>query len=213
MTRLNEIATKANSELLKKINKTEAFDTVLDLINTGAAPDEYQLAKLYSYFLPPLPAKPKTSNDWVQKAVAENGKLTAIDGHRLHIGPATGVTDGFYDKQNNRVEVDGKFPDIERVIPAYSAKDREVIDLSDLSSLEIRVTVPKVDSKPLETYILNDGDTSQNTVAVKVSYLKQALSNPSPLVRATIGAKSNRYSALRLDFEDGSIAVVMPIRV
>lgn len=128
--KLNTLATEA-FKLQKKPSKHEAMDAIETLVNQHDASPE--LVKLYKWFTPPVPAKPKTSEQWVAKACAKDDdrhwlcrlhvdgdKLIATDGHRMHWCD-TYRAEGAYDTQFNVIapEDAGKFPDWRRVIPRH----------------------------------------------------------------------------------------------
>ncbi len=53
---------------VSKPTKSQAQD-ILNAIHTGESQDvEKDLARLYRYFMPPAPKKPKTDWDWVAQA-------------------------------------------------------------------------------------------------------------------------------------------------
>ena len=225
MSNIDTIATRAanNRQLIgKNTNKKDVYPIVEDLINSGVAPTEDQLATLYSFFMPALPAKPKTAQQWVQKAVAvkdvryylnnahaSSGFLRGTDGHRLHIAPIAGLFDGYYDKNGSKIDSDDKYPDVQRVIPAND-RGRVKVDLSDLTKFDTRI------SGKIECIVLRADDPDngqQKHYHVQSNYLRAALSNPSPLSCATIPAINDECGRMLLTFEDASIAVLMPIRV
>lgn len=227
---LNTIATLAAKDRAfnngKKPTKPTVYSLVEDLIVTGLAPTEYQLATLYGYFVPALPAKPKTAAQWVQKAVPTKdvryylnnanvlaGKLRGTDGHRLHIAP-TDLVDGYYDKAGNLVEVDGKYPDIDRVIP--NGPNR--IEVKFNSITDFNTGVHKYNGQTTETLMLrdvitnDDGDTTQTACEVNKKYFQDAIANPSPVVRLTLPPLTSAGESVLIEFADGSLAVVMPLR-
>ena len=96
---------------VKKPSKKRAFKVVKLLERSEFVDGAHKklLAELYKYFIPPKPAKPKTAEQWVSKAVAvndvryylkytkvENGQIIGTDGNRIHIAP-TELPDGAYD--------------------------------------------------------------------------------------------------------------------
>lgn len=118
---ITEIATLASKS--KKPNKQAAFDKLIELCETYdiSATDA---APLYSYFMPPIPATPKTPEQWVAKArgkkdvrfylnfmYSDGNNLIATDGHRLHMIP-TNLEQGYYDDQINKLDDQGRFPDV-----------------------------------------------------------------------------------------------------
>lgn len=82
---------------IKRATKKEAFDIVRDALLTGDAMTSNQLQALLLYFAPPVPARPKTPEQWVAKAVgvkdartwvnylqSDGRYLYGTDGHRVH---------------------------------------------------------------------------------------------------------------------------------
>lgn len=143
---MQTIINKAAAAELKKPTKVQAEGHIKALVESLDLTEEQQwnFAKLYKYFLPTPPAKPKTAFDWVLKAVAkkdhrhflkfahvENGVLCGTDGHRLHLVTPVGLEDGFYDAAGNRAELDARFPSWERVIPKT---DVEPLRLGDIET-------------------------------------------------------------------------------
>ena len=111
---------------VKRPTKKQAFEIVQQLGELADNPDMIQkLGELYQYFIPPIPAKPKTPEQWVAKAIAgpkdvrsnlgfirvKNGVMVATDGLRLHTAP-TGLRDGSYDKALTLIDTTtaGVFP-------------------------------------------------------------------------------------------------------
>lgn len=120
-----EIATAAVQ--LKKPNKNDAHSLVLALAKQYGIPAD-EIAPLYTYFMPLIPAKAKTPEQWVGKAMgvrdvryylnfyySDGTRLICTDGHRLHLMPTT-LAEGFYDKALNAVNTQGRYPDVDRVI-------------------------------------------------------------------------------------------------
>lgn len=126
---INEIATKAATPFPAIPSKADAFATLQEAIKGDGRPSDYQLAKMYKFFLPGN-VKTKTDFDWVALAVSkdttrpylhhvfvDDGIMVATDGHRMHHAP-TELPDGFYDKAENKIDIYMKFPDYKRIIPA-----------------------------------------------------------------------------------------------
>ena len=117
------------AEIDRKPNKAQAFDIVLNVIESYGATDD-QLAKLYAFFMPPI-TKIKSPFHWLVKArgdkdvryylnhVYSDGKrLISTDGHRAHVfnekRPA-----GWYDDNEQLVHKPdwATYPDIDSVLP------------------------------------------------------------------------------------------------
>jgi len=110
--------------LTKKPNKKEIFRIIETLINDTHI-NKSKVAKIYAYFMPKFPKKPKNDFDWVRLALGENkkyindfkskitarlhvinGDLIATDGHRIHVLKNCGYNDGSYDPMMNQIEDD-----------------------------------------------------------------------------------------------------------
>lgn len=200
MKTLMEVATLANS--IKKPNKTRAFDIVVDMIESEYRPTDELLAELYSFFLPSMPKKPKTDEQWVAKAMAskdvrhylnylysDGRRLMATDGVRLHICE-TGLPVGFYDSQLSPVKVDAKYPDVDRLIPKKNGPG---------------ILVGALNAGPTDgrlfTYTLPSGGK------INKRYYDEMTCGESVYLQ-----QEGTQGAVRLDFEDGRLAVIMPLR-
>lgn len=171
----------------------------------------YDLAALYTYFMPAKPKKPKTDFDWLsaatnaesnrtfQRFVYANDKhAVATDGHRMHL---MGLSDidldtGFWDRSRNLVERDDQYPDYQRVLPNRNP-EREY----DADVFNELIEVAKSFAYRLEIDGLHCGFAKQ--------YVDQALSvmqNP----RVTLPESANK--AVRID-DDHHTAVIMPMRL
>lgn len=152
---LHEIASAANKQ--HKPNRNLALAAV-KAITAGTGDSDYEsrrmlgdLATLYRFFQPATPAKPKTPEQWVAKALpksdartqllnrySDGERLSATDGHRLHVLHGANLAEGFYDASMQKIELDATFPDIDRVMPgknpeAYRGQCRK----SDLKDLKV----------------------------------------------------------------------------
>jgi len=213
---LHSVPTLAANMPTHMRNKKACFNIIKDMVNSPQSPPSTMaLAALYSHFMPAPPARPKTAEEWVLKAVAKqdvrfylqwanahSSMIRCTDGHRIHAAP-TKRKDGYYDTALSAIEESPTFPDIERVIP--TSKGQFEIDLSDLKAFEVRVT--ELNGKDMNALILDP----KTLMAVGLKYLRDALSNPSPLVSAKI--KNDASTPLHLTFEDGSFAVIMGVRL
>lgn len=130
-TTINDIATHA-AKFDKRTTKYEAYNIIREVINQHGTVTDYDLAKLYQFFMPPVP-KQKNDFDWVYQAVGteearyylnyvyvDDTVMVATDGHRLHLAPNPELANGFYDKMQNKIDIDATFPDYTRVIPHIS---------------------------------------------------------------------------------------------
>lgn len=182
---------------------------VSTLIHTRETPTLEQLAILYGYFQANIPSVPKTAAQWVHKAIPKkdlrsylqlahvlDGQLRGTDGYRVHITPTT-LENGYYDKSMSPITNDSKYPNIERILPKPAG--RKPLDLSDIEKIKIE----KI--KDEDAFVLGEDDD----LRVNRKYLLDALCNPSPLVEAWYW---DTDILIDLHFEDGSRAVIMPVR-
>ena len=199
---INEIASRAIN--VKKPNKAKAFSMLKRIIEDATdSKTSYNLAELYSYFLPPVPRRPKTAEIWINKAVAKQdiryylnqaystGKLLiGTDGHRMHTMP-TDLPEGFYNSDGAKTDLDAKYPDIKKVMPKGRAKKFEFLgNIRDLES---------------------NGRAAEVAPGVWVNhqYLLDMLSYSEEVKIFARGSDD----AVRFDFPDGRKAVIMPMRV
>jgi hypothetical protein len=207
--------------------KLDAVHTVIEHCHklsdhpTGLPLEVYTaLTTLYKQHLPKVPAKPKTARQWAIKAIAkkdvryflnqahiEAGYIRATDGHRLHVAPTDIKDDGFYDAALNKLDMLGKFPDIERVTPSHSGKDRIDVNPDDLVNPNIIQVEKYAVGVIREKRTLNDTDIGLH---LNIKYLNDALSNPSPITRVSTGR--GNYPSTLISFKDGSYAVLMPVK-
>jgi hypothetical protein len=208
--RINEIATLARDIRAKK---QDCYNIVIKLIEGREATD-LDLAELYQFFMPPTPAKPKTDIHWLLKAKAnkdirnylnylysDGSRLYATDGHRLHILMDANHPAGFYDSELNKLDIDYKYPDIDRVIPHHQTqKDMRVVDLQ---AYEVR-NIEGVNSPSYEAGKVGKAWISR-------PYLDAAISrfDKSRPVRVSYGGEHEAIKFLQGDL----VAVVMPVRV
>ena len=171
----------------------------------------YDLAALYTYFMPAKPKKPKTDFDWLsaatdaesnrtfQRFVYANDKhAVATDGHRMHLMSLSDIhlDAGFYDRSRNLVERDDQYPDYQRVLPERNPQRECGADV--FSEL---VEVAKSFAYRMEIGGLHCGFAKQ--------YVDQALSiMQNPCV--TLPDSANK--AVRID-DDHHTAVIMPMRM
>ncbi len=206
---LNEIATRA-ANFRYKTKKEDAFQIVRELAEKPVDPES--LAKLYAFFMPPLPAKAKGFK-WVARAMGQNdvryylnyvhsegSRVVATDGHRLHLMPGD-LPAGYYDKAETQCNVAANYPDIDRVIPPRHQAEEKY----NLHEILHKLPVVEVGGVKVKThaYVLPDGSH------VNKRYLDQAVAKDEPAILRLY--EDGRPA--RIDFEDGRLAVIMPMRV
>lgn len=210
MNKTDIITRAANT---KKPMKADIMATLQAMLNNGTRTiSDEELAIFYSFFIPPIPAKAKTLEQWVAKAVAkkdvrqylnyiysDGARLIAADGHRLHWIETTAYPEGLYIPGTmDKVALDARYPDIDRVIPKTYTADKTIISLAELPVIE----------------------TKQGGLAYK-------LANGTHLMKKYLDTMANRekevyvwivensvFEAVYLESIDGQHkAVIMPIRV
>ena len=142
-TNMKEIYTKA---ALRKCSKPRALNMLEVLYQNMSEEDKKNnsemIADLMSFFTPkPTGKKPKTPLEWVNLAVSteatryylcasySDGKyLVATDGHRLH-RMETKLPEGYYDKLGNAIELDGNFPQYERLFFDVDRRIKVTLDI------------------------------------------------------------------------------------
>ena len=125
----------------------------------------------------------------------------------MHVAPTDIKDNGFYDAALNKVDISGKFPDIEHVTPSHSSKDRIDVNPDDLVNPNIIQVEKYAVGVIREKGTLNDTDIGLH---LNIKYLNDALSNPSPITRVSTGR--GNYDSTLITFEDGSYAVLMPVK-
>lgn len=186
--------------------KKEEAQAVIEAIYNGTPATQEELAALYKYFMPAMPAKCKDLVQWVAKArstdqtrryltqsYCDGQHLIATDGHRMHwIKAPEGMAKGYVDDKGAAIDIDGTFPDWQRVIPqAEHSKEIHVQDLE--ATKRDRIMCYNIGGAYFNKKYIDDilnGDTSAT-------------------VRYTDGPRD----PIRFEFEDGRNAVVMPVRV
>ena len=189
----------------KAPSKAGAQDIIRDLAEQH--PDSVrELARLYAYFMPPKPKKPKTPFQWVAMAAGVKDiryylncvyvtaeHLTATDGHRLHRAPNTdNLAPGYYHPTTGDLVHPPEYsayPDTAKVIPAPGKS--VPFELTDAAPGESR------DGRPCYTV---------SGAAMNARYLQDAMTfMPAAQIQITASDK-----AVRLD--DGDLlAVIMPL--
>lgn len=114
----------------KKPTRTEALQLLKKL--RGHVSDAHLEALFLHFTAPPARRPAKSAAEWVARAVAvrdvraylcymwvsPEGVAYGTDGHRAHISSETGLAPGYYcPKTLAPVDVSGKYPDVERLIP------------------------------------------------------------------------------------------------
>ncbi len=188
------------------MKKTDAFQAVKTL-QAMPLSDEAQklLADLHTYFLPSAP-KAATVEAWVAKATdpkhpseplrylyAVAGQLVGCNGHRLHTAP-TGLPNGFYNAALDKVPSDYlEYPDFNRVIPAPGEEQ-----------------FTWTEAPPVEGYGCGWYYVLPNGAHVNSKYWDEMRNKEKTIVYTQSGDMN--YNPIRIDFPDGRLAVIMPIR-
>lgn len=177
--------------------------------NDGVINDD-QLIDLYNYFMPNY-KKSKDLFSWVNNVVSKEetryylgkvfvkkGVMMATDGHRLHMAP-TELEDGFYDPAGIKIEFDGKFPDVKRVIPKSKGSKRATWKRSEAEV----VNVDGYGGKPCQCYKLPHGN------GINKKYFDEAVYGYDK-VKYEYNTKTD---PIKLIFPDGKKAILMPMRI
>ncbi len=208
---LSELATKGHG---RKITKIQAHAAIAELATAkpGKSRRENLQADLYSYFMPPIPKVPKTSEQWVAKAVSPNdvryylhhanvNKLgfCATDGHRAHIAP-TEKAEGFYDKAGNKVECDGRFPDVDRIIP----RGRKDVPLEEYTLKQL--ATKHTNDKILHHVSIHLGE--EHTVVLRDYWYEMVAMGGKITV-----ALGGEHDPVLVKNDKGCIGILMPVRL
>lgn len=206
---VSELATAANGS--KKPNKKEAVKLFENLLFSNDETSKRVAATaLYTFFLPPAPAKAKTAEQWINKAVAkkdvrfylnnaykdQTGRLIGCDGHRMHYVKDQVLEPGYYDAAMNKVDIEARYPDIDRIIP-----DRDVYNCLGLDELKLDCIEKTKDG----TYCYKIDDC----IYINKKYLDDALSGFNDGCIYFKGASDT------ITIEDNArtrLAIVMPLR-
>ena len=215
---INEIANAATGR--KKLSKDKMWDGYKSLIqildNTDLLDgDAYDiLTDMYTHFQPPAPAKPKTVEQWLTKALAgtndvryhlqhlysDGDNLVATDGHRIHVHYVNRLLPGYYDKQLQSIKEDAKYPNYMRALESATGSDRQTV----------KTTKAKLLSR--EKYVTGKREIINvwADVWINKQYLADALALLEPDDKVTLhhGAA---LDPIGLTFMD-CIAVIMPVR-
>ncbi len=203
---INKLATMAHGA--PKPNKAQIWNVIEGMIEQAPDNDDAskaELVKLYNFFMPAVPGKPRTPENWVCKALAKNdvryylasvysegGRIIATDGHRLHVYHTSDYATGYYDSQLNSIEVDATFPNIERVLPKepMTGTTKDVLLSGDIS--------------------VHDGDQSIliDGVRFKLKYVHDALCG---MPEAVNYCRPKDNPIIRIEADD-KLAVVMGLR-
>lgn len=209
--KLKNILQLAASADIKKAPKAEA-QKLLEAVIAGDNVTDHEWARLYKYFLPPVPRKPKNSVDWVRKFVpakdvrfylnylyvSDTGEMQATNGHMLAVTANHGLSPGYYcAKSLNAADVNANYPQCDRVIDAI---DLNPVDL-------IRVKPDVVQTK--EGGFAYSYDWGDGRVILLKKYVDATLANPSSCVKMLA---KDAVTGVYFEFENGDLAVVMPLR-
>jgi len=200
---INKVAQIADRMNKSEYSKRAIYASFREALNNGGQFDEIEMARLYAYFMPNIPAKPKTDEQWVALAMAKNdvrhylqyiysdgNRIMATDGHRLHIVHKS-IETGFYNKEMIKVEANARFPDVDRIIPKC---DKHMF----LSEASLADHIYGGKTRPV--YQIND-------ITIDSAYLKQACSVfTDPVIQYT-----DEMSPVLIK-DENKIAVVMPMR-
>ena len=202
---IHTVATQA-SKHSKRTNKAEAFNVLLDLIEQEKI-DDINASILYSFFTPALPAKPKSREQWVQKAVgnkdtreylnfvySDGNNICATNGHLLHTSQ-TSLSEGFYDKNMVKVKSSYTYPDFNSLIDGMKGGD--IVSLTGATI---------VHHAKQDNYVI---PYTSGEYGYSKQYVDKVLSMGG---RYEITRKTENDPIVFM-FDDGRIAIIMPILV
>lgn len=195
---------------VSKPNKKTAHDLFKSLIEQGEATAD-DLAKLYKFFLPPVPAKAKKPIDWVRKFVAkkdvreglnyiysDGNRNIATNGHFLAISHEDPLPEGYYDSKSlDKIEISYRYPQIDRVIPQGNP-----LSIRDIEPSEV------IERHGNHSYLYHLSDGTE--FALNKQYVDTVLANPSPVSDILF---FNNSSGVLYQFDNGDQALIMPIRL
>ena len=202
-----------------KPNKRKAQD-ILNAIHEGSSQDvEKDLAKLYRYFMPPAPKKPKTEWDWVAQACAKydarvylqyvhvtETTIEATNGHVHRMIPNDrGVESGFWCPcSGDKVELNTPYPDTGKIVPEEAPMRCERVSGFDWEVIE---------SGSYKAYRIDAVDGTK--IGAQVAYVDSALQGMNEgavIQRAASPNGPAQDAAIRIS--DGrKVATIMPLRI
>lgn len=202
---MNNIYTIAAGLTNKQKSKKVCFDIVKDMICGELKLTEKELATLYAYFMPNIPAKPKTVEQWVSKVIDKtevrynlhhlyvvDGRLVATDGHHRIHSCSTTLENGYHDCQLQPIKIDARFPVLESIF--YRKNEFEIDHTEKLAS---------VTSNNTHVFLIGE-----QKISIDQKFYNDALSNPSNLI--SVRWDGVRSSYIRFIFEDWSEAIISP---
>ena len=148
MTNIQTLAANINAV---KMKKEEAAELIEQLYIDRNSVNDYELTRLYVYFMPALPKIARTDFQWLAKAISKDDTrpylqyiycdgehAIATDGHRMHWLPCN-IPVGFYDSNQNKIDVSGlTFPDWKRVIASFEHSDTLDIEACPIEKIGYR---------------------------------------------------------------------------
>jgi hypothetical protein len=178
--------------VLKKPSETTILDIIRNAIQTeNYALGEMELAQLYSFFIPPIPAKTKNNRLWVGRAAAHNHtrnclnytyydgtRLIGSDGNRVHWIKTDGMEKCYYIPATmDAVSNQGDYPDIDKVTPSTYAAERGQYRLKDFDLVEMTFKIAGV-KKPTITLCY----TLPNGIRLAKKYVTEAYNRDKEMV-------------------------------
>lgn len=221
---INELASAANKA--QKLSKPKLYERVLKIVTTQDGDMSFDdMVALYAFFVPAVPAKPKTQIQWIYKAVPKNDVryylnqaycdgeyLVGTDGHRLHAFELEDKLEpGYYNSELVKIECDGRYPDWKRVMPSMGLSTHKTPAAALLMMHELRDIIDRAPVEPID-----EGKPAQKIEIfgrwVNRVYLLDALSwfNESESVDVFCDEDKNDTS---IQFTQGhKQCVIMPMR-
>lgn len=201
-----------------KPKKEQAQDIIETLFEKSRDDNERELlARLFTYYTPKTPKTPKTVIEWLWRGVGTDANrpyLTAVyctgeyivgtNGHIALFAPnKDGLAVGYYDIKGNKLatmDAENTFPNTSRLL---EGDFKNTVVLSE--------NIEKTGRLYARSYKVN-GETAYlrntNRAGLRVVFLDAVYGLGEPKRITTV---DNGTSAVRFDFEDGRIALVMPL--
>ena len=213
MNNLNRVANYANDQI--KVSKKCANGLLENIINNMTEQElsdkMIYLGRLYSYFLPAIPALAKTDFDLARKYQAkkdvryylnsvyvnDKGQIQSTDGHKLvQFKENSGMEPGYYDDNKQKLDIDARYPDVERV----KVKNARSLELDSV------IKTCFINSHGTASYLLY---LEEIRVVIDKSYYDLAVKHAKPGCNLLF---VDRQTSITFDDCD-KIQLIMPIRL
>lgn len=143
-------------------------------------------------------APAKDLRDYLQFVYCDGDYIVATDGYRIHIAPNNdGLEVGYYCPRTATpvTHIQEKYPDYWRVVPSTDLAPNTTDTQTEFHSVVMKRNIVQIIGVP--SYVFED-------------QLLQATDQRDSVVRFN---PKDEHQAIRVDNSDGSLAVIMPVRV